>query len=526
MPTEHPLRPDIDELLTDCLLAIDEPEVADKVLSDVLATPDHPFLARAAQKRLVLYADHRRPDELARVYRELEERGLLDDPTPDMAYAVGRARWTLGETDGARDALSSLPPSHAAHAKAAYFLAVIDVSEGDLDAAQARFSELAAGTGELADLATLALARLHYERRELDAAAAQYQTLTARAAPHPEALEELAWTHLQRGDVPSATTTIDRLIDTHPDHPSSGRMLLVLGRVAMTEKRWADAEGTFAAAFTHLERQPPVLPDDPVLRRAEVVHRDAREQGDELAAAAEAVERLTSTLRSPGVLARHTAQGDAAWEILARVAATRLVLLHEEVATLPGSARRELFAPLQTLLAFEPPPLATEPWVRARLQAIGAFRTSVRAARDERHTDHRPVIDGLHSALDAVESELEAMLGRMRREAADGDTAEHRELAQVQAQLARLDAEQPGLEQRGAAVTEAAGALGVADGNRNALRTQSEAAAGVADASWLRFTHARDARERAVDRRSAALEELDAHFARVRARMAMTDDPE
>ncbi len=536
VPADDPLRPSIDDVLVQCLLAIDAWDLADEVLQEILATPGHPFARAAAARRLELYADHRSPDAFAAVFVELDGRGLLDDPPATLAYGIGRAWYALGELAAAEVAFEQVPSGGVRWWQARYHLGVVAVAGEDLGTAYARFHDLASQAPQtptqrhIRDLAMLGLARVHHEQDELAAAAEVYRRIEGDSPVLPEALEELTWLEIERGFPHQARAAARRLVAHDPVAPATLRVQVLLGDLEMTLERWdaaqsayAEAEAEVTAARKRLEQTDDWrqrLPGDVPLARAVDVSRSADEVGKELAAAGQDLQAVADALLRVPRLVRHEAHADAALALLASVAELRLGLAAASLPTSsPGRRRtRELRAQVAAAAAQPAPGVPQRDWVDERVRASDALLERCVAAVTPSEASRELAVQ-----LADAEQTLRRILDRIDAEVATANTEVHRALLAERATLGELREAYASVAPAATDLTDRATSLARRRVQRELDVVGQQAALGAADAAWEQLAVARARHQAGREKLATKLDELDRWFASLRTRISAVD---
>lgn len=516
---DHALRAGVDELLSDSLTALDAPFPALLVLDEILATEGHPYRAEAATRRLLLAARHH-PSELAELSRRLEREGLLEPPA-SLAYALGRARWAMGDALGAETSFLRVPSGSAHHEAAQYHRAVIRVGFGELDDAAAQFAELTnAADARIADLARLGLARIHYENRELDHAARHYRAVSQDSMVRAEALEELAWTEIRRGFPDAAEAAVRDLALAFPGDPRVADMLVVVGRVSMAHERWSVAEEAFTRALDHLHAHPPAAPEGGPSRLVAALHDDASELRRRIDDAQHSLADVERALASPPGQRRQVELQRAARDILGDAGTLRMRLVEAASTRLHGPARRDVSMALDRLRDTPELAVPTRDAAVTRREVLTALQADARAAGGA-----DSVLDRLTTTLDDAEQAALGVLSDIDEEIETRSTPVDRAVVAQRASIAQLEREYDALQPRMHQLATRALELERVRRAQDLTHQQSVAAAGIVDASWHRLQRSRETQATAQEDHQAELQRLAAAFRRMRARLTM-DEPE
>jgi TolA-binding protein len=219
-----------------------------------------------------------RMEDFAGIERYFAELNRL--PGADVAaitpYFRGKYYFFQGNLAEAERSFLTVPDNAEYTLRARYFLGAVYVKLGNLDKALQAFQSVLlspATTDEdkkTVDLAYLAIGRIQYEQQQEDAAIESYQHISTDSEYFDEALYEVSWVHLARGDTTKARRSLEMLVIYDPESryaPEAklllGNILLREGRVVLdeecflldTERRIAEAAGQAADAL-------PALPAD------------------------------------------------------------------------------------------------------------------------------------------------------------------------------------------------------------------------------------------------------------------------
>ena len=98
---------------------------------------------------------------------------------------------------------------------------------------------------EVAELARLALGRLHYELGNYDKAVENYQTIASDSPYFADQLYELVWTYIKQEDWDSALRHVEIFLIAFPDHPYTMQMKLNQGHLHMKAKGFEKALASY-----------------------------------------------------------------------------------------------------------------------------------------------------------------------------------------------------------------------------------------------------------------------------------------
>jgi tetratricopeptide (TPR) repeat protein len=245
-------------------------------------------LAGRAGSRLVdvaLGLDRR--DLLPDVLSKIESLGSVAGDT-SIDYARAKALLALGRYDDALGVADNLEGSGTDSMRAHYLrgvalLKVADPSGADASAAESGSSGISkesldygpaqhafeaaalvpggvdpeAGR-EISELATLAVARVLYERGKYPEAIRSYQKIPRTSKHFPKALFELSWTYVRSGDYERAQRTLEALTVLDPGLIDGADAALLRADLILRSGRFADAETAYSevrAKYAPLEAQ-------------------------------------------------------------------------------------------------------------------------------------------------------------------------------------------------------------------------------------------------------------------------------
>ncbi len=172
----------------------------------------------------------------------------------DLAYVY--AKWTYKRADIAkerrlalaRDTFQQIAQLAGPNAvQAAYFVGVICVEQGDLNAAVDAFErvlKLPARTDaekKIHELSNLALGRVLYELGRYSEALDRYQEIDRDSPYFIDALYEIAWTYVRKGDFDKAYRAADILLLLAPDSTIAPEAKILQGHLLLKLNRFNEA---------------------------------------------------------------------------------------------------------------------------------------------------------------------------------------------------------------------------------------------------------------------------------------------
>ncbi|MBI5499426.1 MAG: tetratricopeptide repeat protein [Deltaproteobacteria bacterium] len=198
-------------------------------------------------------------------------------PAADVAaitpYFRGKYYFFRGNLAEAERSFLLVPDNAEFTLRARYFLGVVYVKRGDLPRALEAFQGVLVSPAttdedeQTVDLTYLAIGRVQYELQREDEAIDAYQHISTDSEFFDEALYEVSWVHLARGDTTKARRSLEMLVIYDPESRHApeaklllGNILLREGRVVLSEecflldaeRRMAEAAGQDAAALPAL----------------------------------------------------------------------------------------------------------------------------------------------------------------------------------------------------------------------------------------------------------------------------------
>jgi len=202
------------------------------------------------------------------------EATLPEDARNELRYVRGRVAFDAGDPDAARAALGAVTRRSRFHAPATYLLGVLEVRNGDLDAAEERFCRVAQVDDtdrftffvddrhfEVQDLAWLALGRIAHEGRRTDDAFYYYFQVPNDSERVAEALFEAAWSMFEGDQHDTALDLLDQLQTRFPASPYVDEANLLRGYVYLhrcefekARRLFVAVEDTFRPVLAEVER--------------------------------------------------------------------------------------------------------------------------------------------------------------------------------------------------------------------------------------------------------------------------------
>ncbi len=245
--TDGVLLQDSEWYLADSLYQMGFIEMSAREFTAVAGDSSHPFRDDALERLLLLYAEHGPAEAFERTYqRALAEQRLRVNTR--LTYTLGKSRYLLGHVDEALPVFERVPATSEWFVRAQYFAGVCEIRLGRLEAAKARFQQIA--DDELSnpfeqwaqDLSQLAVARLLIELGEPEEASLWYLRVRADSPVIDEARQEIAWAWIRAEQPLAALDALERFRRAHPDHPAVGESRVLTGHVYFDETLYHQAE--------------------------------------------------------------------------------------------------------------------------------------------------------------------------------------------------------------------------------------------------------------------------------------------
>ena len=145
---------------------------------------------------------------------------------------------------------ASIPPG-SQHLKALYFTGVCHVEMGELAHAQEDFTQVTRSQDndpadpEIRELGWLALGRIDYELGHYDEALDAYERVPESSSAFYDALYEIAWTYVKKGDFENANRATDLIILGAPEGRLTPSANLLKAHLLLKLHKYADAEEAY-----------------------------------------------------------------------------------------------------------------------------------------------------------------------------------------------------------------------------------------------------------------------------------------
>lgn len=184
---------------------------------------------------------------------------------PTLLYAVGKYEFRRGDARVAVGLFDQVPLAHAYGWRARYFAAAAALKAGQGDDAYTRFRRLlddatrgpaaaeapaeafADEDRQVLDLTRLAVARMLYERGDLDTAMSTYAELPRTSKVFDQGLFESVWIEVKRGDYERALRKLEIQLIAQPDVVTGHEARLLQGKLLLMQGRYDDANQAFEA---------------------------------------------------------------------------------------------------------------------------------------------------------------------------------------------------------------------------------------------------------------------------------------
>lgn len=423
-------------------------EVAATRLAE-MAGSSHPLRDDALAALVRLRAEVGPADAFRDVYqRALQSQRIRS--TPELTYVLARAQYDLGDLDEARRVLAEVPADSSHGVRARYMLGVVHLRKGEVDAALDLFERLSGASATLQveaharDLASLAVARIHFDRKEHDAAADWYGRVAGLESVLDPSLVESIWNQVSLEDWGSTLLAFGYLEHVRPGHRDAGRMRLLEGHVLYRMGRQAEAEATyervrelFESIVERLELLDMEAPDTIALLReperwrpgeglppkwalddlvdvegvdaALAMRSDALWVERELEECEALVREITDALSTDGAIGRFQIYRQEVDAQLDSVLRLRVLLMQDEAERLylAGAISRKRANELLDALEMDLGRVVSGGSIRAdRYTRVGELRADRRALRAQLEVQE---VTGTRVQLQAVEAELRAL---------------------------------------------------------------------------------------------------------------------
>lgn len=244
------MQRDAEWYLGESLVGMGNLETAAAQFQSIVSDRAHPFRADAVRRLLELYARIDDRDAFEALYQAEIVSGRVQ-PNGHITYSIAKSFHLRGDRTGARAQFEKVPNGNEWFGRARYYLAVMDVEDGDVESAERRFGEVAAlpvvteYDRDVHDLALLALGRIAYTRNDFLKAYESYAAIANDSKFQDDKLFETIWTSIRRGDFRDALNNVDIFLLAFPDHQYAAQLRLLQGHLSFQQRLWTDALGSY-----------------------------------------------------------------------------------------------------------------------------------------------------------------------------------------------------------------------------------------------------------------------------------------
>jgi len=244
------LHRDAEWYLAESLVGLENYKTAASRYKAIVDDPNHPFRDDAVRRLLELYAMSGDKEAFDALYRAEIVTGKVK-PTGLITYSLAKSFYEQGELEQAATNFGQVPQDNAWYGRARYFLGVIHVRAGELDAAKTEFQtvvDLSITTTEdrmVHDLALLALGRISYNNGDYIAASEFYNRIGGDSQYQADKLYEIIWTSIRREKWQDALNNVEIFLLAYPEHEYSAQLRLLQGHLNFQEQHWNDALGAY-----------------------------------------------------------------------------------------------------------------------------------------------------------------------------------------------------------------------------------------------------------------------------------------
>jgi TolA-binding protein len=175
---------------------------------------------------------------------------------PEVQYLIGKAsfdRQDLGKEDRLKEALTAfarVPAGSAYHPQALYFSGVCELLLGDLPKARDFFLRVGQMKSPIREQALLAVGRVDYELAKYDDALNAYQEIPESSPQFYEALYEIAWTYVRKGDYENARKAVELLQLGAPEGTILPEASLLRGQLLLKLGKYDESAETYGVVVS------------------------------------------------------------------------------------------------------------------------------------------------------------------------------------------------------------------------------------------------------------------------------------
>ncbi len=183
-------------------------------------------------------------------YRQIQEMPEGSDQ-PGVVYVWAKTLHKQGNLEAAHHAFSTIPTDNVHHMQARYFVGVIQVQQGMFKEAIDTFKAILSmpvkneTQFKVTELTQLALARLHYEQGNNQAALNHYQQISKDSPYFERAIHEVCWTFIKQEQYRSALRALEILILVDPDSVLIPEAMVLRGNLLMKQGEYEEANRVF-----------------------------------------------------------------------------------------------------------------------------------------------------------------------------------------------------------------------------------------------------------------------------------------
>jgi len=182
--------------------------------------------------------------------------------TPESLYAFGKYLYARGSKEKAMEFFGRVPSGSATFGRARYFMGVIAIGSNNLDGALQYFSEACTTNqkeeSEVKALALLAMARVYFQKGQLEEALKKLKEIPPSASCFLESQIDMAWVYLKMNQENLAIQALDTVLMGTHSGPLALSAQALKGRILSRSKKDSDAIRAFKEIAESLD---PVVND-------------------------------------------------------------------------------------------------------------------------------------------------------------------------------------------------------------------------------------------------------------------------